>query len=330
MRIKKLFPILLLPLLFLTSACAVDPEENTDASYARVMKAWMNVHYPGVQPFGDTGAYVLSIDKGTGSPVTDSCYVWAHYTKRYLDQTVLSTNVQSLSEQIGDYTVSTYYGSDIWRLGQGYLPEALESILKSMRVGGSVKVALPLSVSSHDITLYSAFSSSPEPDNLLIDMVIDTVVDDIYDYQERVMREWFREHFARTDTVAEGMYLQKLVEQPQDSIADGNTVSVWYIGRLMNGQVFDTNIQDTAKFYRIYNSGSSYDAINFKFHKADSESLTEENSYVDGFCKAIAMMNYGETAVVLFNSELGYGDEGSSPSIPEYSPLVFWLYIEPR
>ena len=42
------------------------------------------------------------------------------------------------------------------------------------------------------------------------------------------------------------------------------------------------------------------------------------------------MMNFGETAVTVFNSELGYGEKGKSPSIPEYAPLYFWLYIEPK
>lgn len=39
-------------------------------------------------------------------------------------------------------------------------------------------------------------------------------------------------------------------------------------------------------------------------------------------------MKNGEKAVTLFNSELGYGEDGKNPSIPEYSPLSFWLYIE--
>ncbi len=330
MSFKKLLPILLLPMVFLACSCAVEPEDNSDYFYDRVMKAWLNVNYPGIKPYGDTGAYILSIDRGTGLPVTDSCYLWAHYTKRDLDQVVTSTNIQSLSEQLGEYTASTYYGSDIWRLGQGYLPDALETILKTMHTGGSVKVALPMSASSHDYTLYTAFSNSTESDNLIIDVTIDTVMDDIYDYQGRIMREWFREHYARIDTVADGMYLQKLAEFPEDTITEGTSVKVWYIGRLLNGQVFDTNIEDTAKFYRIYDSSGSYSSMSFSFYKTDDEKLASENSFVTGFSKALTMMNYGEKAVTLFNSELGYGDKGSSPSIPEYSPLIFWLYIEPK
>ena len=41
-------------------------------------------------------------------------------------------------------------------------------------------------------------------------------------------------------------------------------------------------------------------------------------------------MNFGEKAVTVFGPQLGYGEKGSSPSIPEYSPLCFWLYIEPK
>jgi hypothetical protein len=41
-------------------------------------------------------------------------------------------------------------------------------------------------------------------------------------------------------------------------------------------------------------------------------------------------MNYDETAVTAFSSDLGYGESGSNPAIPEYTPLSFWLYIEPK
>lgn len=146
------------------------------------------------------------------------------------------------------------------------------------------------------------------------------------------MKQWFQEHYGVSDTASMHLYIKKIEEKTEetDTVSEGATVKVRYIGRLLNGQVFDTNIQDTAKFYRLYDSDNSYDALNVTFYKTDGEKLLEDNSVVTGFAKAVSMMNYGETAVTLFNSELGYGEKGSSPSIPEYSPLVFWLYIEPK
>ena len=316
----------------LATACAVDPTEDENYALDRVMEAWIRVNYPGLTTYGDSGAYVLEMDKGNGQAIGDSSYVWAHYTKRKLDGTVISTNVRQLSEQIGEYTVTTDYGSDIWRVDKGYLPEGLEKVIKTMRVGGHASIALPKSASAHESALYSAFNNLTEAYNLLVDVSIDTVMNDITDYQDRMMKTWFREHYAVSDTLFEGLYLKKLIEKTEetDTIPEGNTAHVRYIGRLMDGRVFDTNIEDTSKFYRIWKSGGTYDALDVQYYKTDDSKLSSENSIVTGFAKAVCQMNYGETAVTLFRSDLGYGEKGSSPSIPEYSPLVFWLYIEPK
>lgn len=333
MKAKKYLTVsVLLPAILFAAACAVDPEENAYRSLDRVMKAWMKVNYPGISTDGESGAYVLEMDPGSGVAVSDSAYVFVHYAKRTLDQTVTSTNIQALSEQLGTYAATTDYSSDIWRLDQGYLPGALEKVIKRMRAGGHAKIALPSSASAHDNTLYTAFNSLSESDNQLIELTLDTVVTDIYDYQERTMKRWFQEHYQVSDTTVEHLYFKKLVEKTgqSDTISEGNSVNVRYIGRLLDGRVFDTNIADTAKFYRIYQSSGSYTALSFNFHKTDEAKLASENNYVSGFSQALILMNYGETAVTLFNSELAYGESGKSPSIPEYAPLFYWLYIEPR
>ena len=330
MRIRNIFPAILLAGL-LTASCAVTPEEDSYYSSDRVMKAWINTHYPGLSTFANTSAYILESDPGSGASVTDSSYVCVHYVKRNLDQTILGTNIRQVSEQIGQYSAVTCYESNIWRMDQGYLPDDLETVLKSMRSGGHVKVALPMSASGHDFVLYNAFSSVSENQNQIFDLTLDTVVTDIYQYEDQRMRNWFEAHYACTDTVTEGLYFKKLVrtEAETDSIAEGNTVNIRYIVRLLDGEVFDTNIEDTAKFYRIWNSSNAYSALTFSFYKDDEKAETE-NSYVPGFTQSILQMNYGETAVAVFSSKLGYGEAGKSPSVPEYAPLFYWLYIEPK
>lgn len=332
MRIRKHILAALFLAGALTASCAVTNEEDANYSYDRVMKAWINVNYPGLKPFGDTGVYLLEMEEGSGPGMTDSSYIKAHYTKRSLDGTITSTNVRRIAEQLGSYKNTNYYGGNFWRLDQGYLPDGLESVLKTMRSGGRVKLALPHSASSHDYSFYSAFSSTSESDNEIIDLTIDTVVTDIYDYQEKTIRAWFQSHYASTDTLTEGLYFKKLVEKTADTdtVSEGASVKVRYIGRLLDGTVFDTNIEDTAKFYRIWNSSNAYSALSINYYKSDESKFSSDNGVVDGFGKAILGMNYGETAVAVFNSTLGYEDKGKSPSVPEYSPLFFWLQIEEK
>ena len=49
-----------------------------------------------------------------------------------------------------------------------------------------------------------------------------------------------------------------------DTISVGDTIKVDYIGRLGDGSVFDTSLEDTAKHAGIYNSQRIYNPLQFK------------------------------------------------------------------
>ena len=331
MKLNRTLLVSLLLTASLALSCAVEPDEDSDIVYDHVMDAWMRVNYPAVKPYGTHGAYVLQMDKGDGVSIGDSAYIKVHYTKSMLDGTIVETNEEDLAKQMGNYAVSSNYAGNTWRLTQGYVPDALEEVIRSMRSGGRATIALPKSASGHNASMYDAFTSSEESNNYIFDLAIDTVINDIISYQDQQMQEWFRTRYGIQDTVADHLFFKKLVEKTADSdtISEGASINVRYIGRLMDGQVFDTNIADTAKFYRIWSGDKGYSALSVTFYKEDDDKFSSDNNFVSGFGQAIQRMNYGETAVALFNSELGYGENGSNPSIPEYSPLFFWIYIEP-
>lgn len=331
MKLNKTLFVSLLLAASLAISCAVEPDDDEDIAYAHMMTSWIRVHYPSVKPYGTYGAYILEMDKGDGASIGDSAYVRVFYTQRALDGTIMDTNVEDLDKQLGTYDASYNYTGNTWRMTQGYVPEGLEEVMRTIRGGGSAVIALPKSASSHTYSMYDAFTSTEEVNNYIYELEIDTVITDIYSYQDKEMRKWFRANYDCEDTISAHQYFKKLVEKTADTdtIKEGSSINVYYIGRLMNGQVFDTNIEDTAKFYRIWSAGKTYQALSMTFRKSEEESSGTTNGVVTGFEQAILKMNYGEKAVTLFNSELGYGEAGSNPAIPEYSPLSFWLYIEP-
>lgn len=86
-------------------------------------------------------------------------------------------------------------------------------------------------------------------------------------------------------------------------IAIGTTVSVTYTGRLIrNGNQFDSGTIDV---------------------NVVDPTGTASGGVVKGFNDGIAKMRYGEKAIIIFPSALGYGVTGSSTKIPAYSPLLF-------
>jgi FKBP-type peptidyl-prolyl cis-trans isomerase len=101
-----------------------------------------------------------------------------------------------------------------------------------------------------------------------------------------------------------GLRFVKTLAYPDSAqIAIGTTVSVTYTGRLIrNGTQFDSGTIDV---------------------NVVDPTGTASGGVVKGFNDGIAKMRYGEKAIIIFPSILGYGLTGSSTKIPAYSPLLF-------
>ncbi|MBO4571003.1 MAG: FKBP-type peptidyl-prolyl cis-trans isomerase [Bacteroidales bacterium] len=319
----------LLLLILAAGSCAKTTADSSNSAYDKVLASWVRVNYgKDVMP-NDSGVYVLNFLQGSGKAVGDSSYVCAHYVRRDLSGNIKSTNYIDLCKQLGTFSEADYYGSDIWRVGFQSLPTGLEPIIRTMRVGGKATVAIPLAQSLVTNSGYNAFPSS-ETDNVIYEVEIDDVIDDIYEVQERQLKEFSAKYYGAMDTIAEGFYYKLVSETPGcDSIADESSVNVWYIGRRLDGTVFDTNIKDTAKKYRIYDASGSYEAMSVTYY-TDLASFISNSSNIQGFTRALALMKYGDRAETFFNSNYGYGEGGSSTRIAEYAPLFFSIYIEPK
>ena len=313
-------------LVALTGSCAKSRTESSTAATDRVLAAWVRVNYGTAVAPNDSGVFVLSYTQGTGASVPDSGYVFCHYQKRTLDGNIQNTNIESLGEQLGLKTNLTDFGSDIWQVDVGAVPQGLEPVLKSLRVGGKATVALPVGQSALTTSVYNAFSSS-ESENVIYEVELDNVVANIYDWQDNLLKAHSAAYYEAMDTLTDGYYFKVMGQAAEpDSINDEVSVSFWYIGRTLDGRIFDTNVRDTARKYEIYSSSSSYDSLVMTYYKEFSTMLSN-SSYVTGFTKAIHEMRKRDTVEVFFRSDWGYGASGSTNVIPEYSPLKFRIWF---
>lgn len=95
----------------------------------------------------------------------------------------------------------------------------------------------------------------------------------------------------------------------KDGAADlvtGKVAKLKYTGRLLNGYIFDSNVNRT-------------DSLNY--------TVGGSNSFVQGFLIGVAKMRLGEKATIIFPSGLGYGRTGSGSKVPGESPLIFDIEI---
>lgn len=80
----------------------------------------------------------------------------------------------------------------------------------------------------------------------------------------------------------------------------GDSVKVHYVGKLLNGQLFDSSINKKP----------------FKFTLGVGE-------VIKGWDEGIALLRVGDKAIFIIPPTLAYGDEGAGPLITPNTTLVF-------
>ena len=330
--------------LLVLGGCAKNPTTEANAAAKRFFDAWMQVHYPDATPSG-IGIYILEESTGTGAPYSsDADYVMLQYCIRNFEGTISGSNTEALAKQLGSYDKTNYYGPSVFQLSTSYA--GLEAAMSGMRIGGKRKVVIPgwlMSLSRYasgaEYLKHETGADNAIYDIELCDFTTDInqwEVDSIVGYVARYM-EGIDSTYVGGDTTAQkyGFYYQLLRESPDTvTIKSDSTFYIHYTGRLLNGQVFDTTIADTAKVHGIYDASRSYGPVSCTKGETYSDvqinveaSTTSSSSKViSGFGGAIFLMQPYEKARTVFYSPLGYATQKSG-IIPPYSPLRFDLEL---
>jgi FKBP-type peptidyl-prolyl cis-trans isomerase len=348
---KKTLTYLLLAALVL-SGCAKTATSGLNDASKRYFDAWIHVNYPGLAPTA-LGAYVIEEEEGTGAALQDAetdAYVRLNYTVRSLDGTVSGTTYPYLAKQLGEYSETEWYGPVIWSRADGSLYAGVDEMLSSMKIGGKKKTVIPgwlLTGSRYDTAqeyIDNVSGGSPAIYELeLLEAISDTDQWEL-DSIGRYLASNFPE-VSLADSLKYGFYyIQKKAPQPIGTSSDDDddeeesdagfprdsTIYINYTGRLLNGQVFDTTIEDTAKVYGLYSSSNSYEPISVNYNYEDYSQITitsDKSSVIDGFAYMIWRMGAYEEGTGIFYSKLGYSYSGSGSSIPAYSPLRFDIEV---
>ena len=95
----------------------------------------------------------------------------------------------------------------------------------------------------------------------------------------------------------------------------GDEVVVHYAGYVLNGDYFDTSMEDVAREQGLYREGRDY-SQGFTFPIG-------QGRVIKGWDEGIAYIKEGGKGTLYIPSQLGYGSRGSGSKIPPYSILVF-------
>ncbi|MBC8768037.1 peptidylprolyl isomerase [Arenibacter sp. BSSL-BM3] len=119
-----------------------------------------------------------------------------------------------------------------------------------------------------------------------------------------------------------GLKILTLKEGNGEQPKVGQKVNVLYAGYLSDGSLFDSNYEEIAKKYGVYDEarkkGRGYEAIHMDY--------SPEARIIPGFKEGLMQMKVGDKVRLFIPSHLGYGEAGYGP-IPPDAKLIFDLEI---
>lgn len=116
-----------------------------------------------------------------------------------------------------------------------------------------------------------------------------------------------------------GLYVVVNKKGNGPKVAVGKTVKVNYVGRLLDGNVFDTSVETVAKEAGIYMDGRPYEPLTY---------VVGQQAMIKGWDEGIMGQTAGSEITLVIPSKLAYGARGAGNMIMPYSPLTFTLTIE--
>ncbi len=317
--------------LLLAGGCATAPKTGVNDASKRFYDAWVTVHCPDA-PQTELGSRITFDSPGTGALLgseEDTPFVYARYTMTDLAGNVSATTDEKLSQQIGTYDESYYYGPVAICRYPGYLSAGISEIMETMRVGGKRTAVIPGWLTSTSSTNYydtaQEYLDQVSGTDIIYTAEILEAIPDIAKWETDSLARFMARHYPGVDSLAYGYYYVQLCEPKDTSAFESGTVYVNYTGRLLNGRVFDSTIRDTTRKYRIYQENKTYEPMSLSWPGSDEETVTTSSggSLVGGFTKCVSAMKAGERGLCFFYSGLGYSVSGAGSLIPAFSPLCF-------
>ena len=126
---------------------------------------------------------------------------------------------------------------------------------------------------------------------------------------EKTLNDYFASHNIKATKTASGIYYTTEAEGSGEKILPGKTVSIKYVGKTLDGKVFDANTGPDAK------------------HNNEFSFMVGRGDVIPGMEEGVLLMKKGGKSTIYIPSELGYGADGAGDVIPPYAVLIFEVEI---
>ena len=132
-------------------------------------------------------------------------------------------------------------------------------------------------------------------------------IEDFGDYEKVILQQFLNKERLSVQPTTSGLYHLKLKEGTGKQIVAGDSVTVNYEGKFLNGKYLDSTVHRNQPFQFVY--GTVWQVVK-------------------GLEEAIGMMRNGEKSLFIIPSDLAFGNQGSSTGIiPPFTSLIFEVEI---
>lgn len=330
----KKYIISAMAVLMLLGSCAKEVQTGPNEGNKRFLDAWIQINHPelvGKAKF--PGYYVLKDEQGAGELVGDAArtpYFRANFRITDLNGKITSSSYENDYYKLNNHTKTAYYGPQVFSRVENALYAGLDYGIADMNVGGRRQFLIPgWLVTTERFDTEKGYLDNITGDNGLYDIEITERIQDIVKWETDSLVNFMGRNYPNSSLDTTGFFRKVLKAHTGEPFSTDTTIYINYIGRRLDGMVFDTNIADTAKVYELYSESGSYVPVKVNW-KQNSSTITMGDSgseVIRGFSYLLGKMGPYEKAVGMFTSDLGYASYGSGSAIPSYSPLCFEVEI---
>lgn len=322
------------------ASCARIISEGVNEAEQRYFNAWLKVNGISESQKAGRGIYILEkTETASGTTVGADGYAIVEYTTTDLEGNITDYTDMEQAKQLGTYSPGSYYGPKVWTTTAETIRAGLYDGIAGMKIGERRRFIVPSWLMSYKNLATEAEYLAVSSDNstTIFDVTVKDFTKDINQWQfSKILQTINNKDFydgafngtniEDTTGVAYGMFYKTLegIEE-EKAFEEDTTIYINYIGKLLNGLIFDTNVERIAKDNHVYSASRTYGPTAVQWGEDWSDITLDESEVIGGFSRTLwqmAKLRKGSKGVGIFYSELGYGYSGSS-NIPGYAPLIF-------
>lgn len=132
-------------------------------------------------------------------------------------------------------------------------------------------------------------------------------IEDFGEYERVLIRQYIDGEQIAVQPTASGLYIIPQTTNASPRIDEGDTITVHFEGRFLNGKIFDSTRKRQEPFVFVYG---------------------EKWQVIPGIEEALRTMGQGERSLLIIPSELAFGQEGNSNGlIPAFTSVLFEVEV---